>query len=101
MSDPEAAVRLQVSDGVAMLRIDRPKMNALNADLQTRIAAAAVEASERSDVAAVVLTGGEKVFAAGADILEMAGLGYAEMVVHSRRLEACFSAVAGIGKPVV
>jgi enoyl-CoA hydratase/carnithine racemase len=31
----------------------------------------------------------------------MAGLSHAEMVVHSRRLEACFSAVATIGKPVV
>jgi enoyl-CoA hydratase/carnithine racemase len=101
MSDPEASVRLEVSDGVATLRIDRPKMNALNADLQTRIAAAAVEVSDRSDVAAVVLTGGERVFAAGADIKEMAALGHAEMVVHSRRLEACFSAVAAIGKPVV
>jgi enoyl-CoA hydratase/carnithine racemase len=101
MSDPEAAVRLEVRNGVATLRIDRPKMNALNADLQTRIAAAAVEASERADVAAVVLTGGDRVFAAGADIKEMAGLSHAEMVVHSRRLEACFSAVATIGKPVV
>ncbi len=98
---PAEPVRLEVADQVATLRIDRPPMNALDADLQGRLAAAAAEVSERSDVAAVVITGGPKVFAAGADIKEMAALDHAGMVVHSRRLVRCFAAVAAIGKPVV
>jgi enoyl-CoA hydratase/carnithine racemase len=86
---------------VAVLRIDRPKLNALNAEIQGLIGAAAQECTERPDVAAVVITGGEHVFAAGADIKEMARLTYAEMAVHSSSLQAAFTAVAQIPKPVV
>lgn len=99
--DPGDPVRLEVADGVATLRIERGKMNALNADLQTRIGHAATEAGERDDVTAVVITGGDRVFAAGADINEMAELSYADMVAHSGRLQAAFTAVAQIPKPVV
>jgi enoyl-CoA hydratase/carnithine racemase len=49
----------------------------------------------------VVVYGGEKVFAAGADIKEMAELSYAEMVDRSGPLQAAFAAVARIPKPTV
>jgi enoyl-CoA hydratase/carnithine racemase len=94
-------VRLEVADGVGTIRLDRPKMNALNAQVQEEIRAAAVEATEREDVKAVVIYGGERVFAAGADIKEMADLSYTDMVHRSGRLQAAFSAVARIPKPVV
>jgi enoyl-CoA hydratase/carnithine racemase len=94
-------VRLEVADGVATIRVDRPKMNALNAQVQEEIREAAIEASARDDVRAVVLYGGEKVFAAGADIKEMADLSYTDMVVRSGRLQSAFTAVAKIPKPVV
>ena len=94
-------VRLEVADGVGTIRLDRPKMNALNAQVQEEIRAAAVEATEREDVKAVVIYGGERVFAAGADIKEMADLSYTDMVHRSGKLQAAFSAVARIPKPVV
>jgi enoyl-CoA hydratase/carnithine racemase len=76
-------------------------MNALNAQVQEEIRAAAHEASERDDVKAVVVYGGEKVFAAGADVKEMALMGYTDMVQRSGKLQSAFSAVARIPKPVV
>ena len=94
-------VRLEVADGVGTIRIDRPKMNALNAQVQDEIRAAAIGASERDDVRAVVLYGGERVFAAGADVKEMAEMSYTDMVAQSRVLQDCFTAVARIPKPVV
>jgi enoyl-CoA hydratase/carnithine racemase len=94
-------VRLEVADGVATLRLDRPKMNALNAQMQAEIGAAAQEATDRDDVRAVVLYGGERAFAAGADIKEMAEMSYQDMVRHSGTLQRAFSAVARIPKPVV
>jgi enoyl-CoA hydratase/carnithine racemase len=94
-------VRLEVDDGVATIRLDRPKMNALDAAMQEEIRLAATEAGERDEVRAVVVYGGERVFAAGADIKEMAAMSYTDMVVHSRRLQDCFSAVADIPKPTV
>jgi enoyl-CoA hydratase/carnithine racemase len=94
-------VRLEVADGVGTIRLDRPKMNALNAQVQEEIRAAAHDAAERDDVKAVVVYGGEKVFAAGADVKEMAHMGYTDMVRRSGKLQSAFSAVARIPKPVV
>jgi enoyl-CoA hydratase/carnithine racemase len=94
-------VRLEVEDGVGTIRLDRPKMNALDVRMQEEIRATAAEATERDDVRAVVLYGGEKVFAAGADIKEMADMSYTDMVDRSGRLQSAFSAVARIPKPVV
>jgi enoyl-CoA hydratase/carnithine racemase len=94
-------VRLEVEDGVGTIRVDRPKMNALNSVVQEEIREAAQEASARDDVRAVILYGGEKVFAAGADIKEMADLSYTDMVSRSARLQSAFTAVAKIPKPVV
>lgn len=94
-------VRLEVEDGVGTIRIDRPKMNALNVAVQEEIRAAATEAAGRSEVKAVVLYGGERVFAAGADIKEMAEMSYIDMVERSGGLQSAFTAVARIPKPVV
>jgi enoyl-CoA hydratase/carnithine racemase len=94
-------VRLEVADGVGTIRVDRPKMNALNAQVQEEIRAAAVEAGERDDVKAVVVYGGERVFAAGADVKEMADMSYTDMVKRSGGLQSAFTAVAKIPKPVV
>jgi enoyl-CoA hydratase/carnithine racemase len=94
-------VRLEVDEGVATLRLDRPKMNALNAQMQEEIRAAATDASARDDVKAVVVYGGERVFAAGADVKEMAEMSYVDMVDRSGRLQSSFSSVAAIPKPVV
>jgi enoyl-CoA hydratase len=94
-------VRLEVEDGVGTLRVDRPKMNALDIQVQEEIRAAAHEATARDDVRAVVVYGGEKVFAAGADVKEMAGMSHAEMVARAGHLQSAFTAVARIPKPVV
>jgi enoyl-CoA hydratase/carnithine racemase len=94
-------VRLEVAEGVGTIRLDRPKMNALNTQVQEEIRAAAHEAGDRDDVKAVVVYGGEKVFAAGADIKEMAEMSYTDMVRRSGKLQSAFTAVAKIPKPVV
>jgi enoyl-CoA hydratase len=93
-------VRLEVEDAVATIRLDRPPMNALNVAVQEEIRAAASQAAAAADVRAVVLYGGEKVFAAGADINEMADMSYTDMVDRSASLQSALSAVARIPKPV-
>jgi enoyl-CoA hydratase/carnithine racemase len=98
MSD---TVALEVEGGIATIRLQRPPMNALNAEVQAALAEAAAEASERRDVAGVVVYGGEKVFAAGADIKEMETMSYTDMVDHSGSLQHFTRAIAGIPKPTV
>lgn len=94
-------MNLEVAEGVGTIRLDRPPMNALDVATQDRLRELAEEASRRDDVRAVVVYGGEKVFAAGADIKEMQGMDHAAMVVRSRALQESFTAVARIPKPVV
>src|SRR3954466_8582838 len=100
MAEPEF-VTLQVEDGVGTIRLDRPKMNAIDEQLHMEVRAAAMEASERSDVRAVVLYGGERVFAAGADIKAMSQLDSTGMTAWGRELTNSFTAVARIPKPVI
>ena len=73
-------VRFEVEGGIGTIRLERPPMNALNFDVQDGLAAAASEATMRKDVSAVIIYGGEKVFAAGADIKEMQPMSYTDMV---------------------
>jgi enoyl-CoA hydratase len=94
-------VRLEVSGGIGTIRLDRPPMNALNAQVQDELRQAAAEATARADVRAVVIYGGPKVFAAGADIKEMGTMSYTDMVARAGALQDSFSAVARIPKPVV
>jgi enoyl-CoA hydratase/carnithine racemase len=94
-------VRVEIADGIATIRLDRPKMNAINAQVHTEIAAAAAQVSAEDAVRAVVIYGGERVFAAGADIKEMAVLGCQEMAIRAGALQASFNTVAAIPKPVV
>ncbi len=94
-------VRLEVDGGVATIRLDRPPMNVLDAEVQEQIREAATEAAQRRDVGAVVVYGGEKVFAAGADIKQMQTMSYTDMVDRSAALQSSLSAVAAIPKPTV
>jgi enoyl-CoA hydratase/carnithine racemase len=94
-------VHVETEQAVATIRLDRPPMNALNAQVQAEIAAAAAQVSQDPAIRAVILYGGQKVFAAGADIKEMAEAGYSQMAADTRRLQESFTAVARIPKPVV
>jgi enoyl-CoA hydratase/carnithine racemase len=65
-------VKLEVADtGVATLRLDRPKLNPLNRQVAVEIGEAVDAAAADENVRALVVWGGERVFAAGADIKEM------------------------------
>ncbi|MCE0485541.1 enoyl-CoA hydratase/isomerase family protein [Ornithinimicrobium sediminis] len=97
----EQFVRVEVEGGIATLRIDRGKMNPLDIAVQDQIGAAARQVSADDDVAAVIVYGGEKVFAAGADIKEMQAMTYTDMVDRAPVIQECFRAVAQIPKPTV
>jgi enoyl-CoA hydratase/carnithine racemase len=84
-------VDLEISDeGVATIRLDRPPVNALNAAVAEEIGGC-VEAVHDERLRAVVVWGGERVFAAGADIKEMADLGAVEMHRYIGRFQDVFS----------
>lgn len=94
-------IQLTVEDGIGTIRLDRPPLNALNIVIQEELRAAAAAATSDDAVRAVVVYGGEKVFAAGADIKEMADMSFVAMTARAGALSSAFDSVARIPKPVV
>src|SRR3954453_18154860 len=76
-------------------------MNPLNTQVQEELRAAAHAAAADDQVKAVIVYGGEKVFAAGADIAEFTTVTYQEMTVRAVELSGAFDAVARLPKPAV
>jgi enoyl-CoA hydratase/carnithine racemase len=88
------------ADGVAVVRLNRPEVrNALSMDVRELLAESFATLGSDQTVRCIVLTGGDKVFAAGADIRDMAERGAAEMLL--RRTHIYWQAIAQCPKPVI
>lgn len=85
-------------DGVAVVRLDRPKANALSLALLTQLAAAAQELID-DPPGAVVVWGGDRIFAAGADISEFGGPDEARAI--NQVFRQALDAIAGIPRAVI
>jgi enoyl-CoA hydratase len=85
-------------DGVALVRLDRPKMNALSTELLSQLAAAAADLTA-DPPGAVVVWGGERIFAAGADIAEFGGPDEARTI--GGKFREALDAVAAIPRAVI
>src|ERR1700733_3354957 len=85
-------------DGVAVLRLDRPKANALSVALLAQLAAAVSELSDEPP-GALVVWGGERLFAAGADISEFGGQDEARGIVRQNR--ATLDALAALPRATI
>jgi enoyl-CoA hydratase len=100
VADSEPVLVERPEDGVALVRVNRPEArNALN--MATRKALAAVFETLHDDPSAraIVLTGNEQAFAAGADLKEFVDAGAVEML--RRRSERYWNAVARTPQPVI
>lgn len=88
------------AEGVVLLRLNRPDaLNALNLEVRKAIAAALREARDDASVRAVVVTGNDKAFAAGADLKELRGLtgvGLMDLGIHR-----IWDEIAAFPKPMI
>ncbi len=87
--------------GIGTIRLSRPPMNALNRQIQSELLEVAREANSRADIKAVIVYGGEKVFAAGADIKEMQAMSYTDVSEAAEELQSGLAAPSIITKPTV
>jgi enoyl-CoA hydratase len=85
-------------DGVAVLRLDNPKVNALSVELLRQLEAMA-EGLTADPPGAVVVTGGDRLFAAGADISEFGGPDEAKRI--GGQFLAALNAVADIPRATI
>jgi enoyl-CoA hydratase len=100
---PFETLLLEIEDRVATLTLNRPKvLNALNDLLFRELDAALDQISENRELRAVILTGaGEKAFAAGADIQELATVSAAEGQQLALRGQRVFSRIERLGIPAI
>ena len=91
---------VETQAAVGLVRLDRPKaLNALSRQLVTELNAALDAFEADAAIGAIVLTGSEKAFAAGADIREMQPLSYVDLVEND--FVAAWERLAAVRKPVV
>ena len=87
-------------DGVALLRMNRPdQMNALDLGMRQRLAECFTGLTADADVRAIVITGNEKAFAAGADLREAVQLRVIDQML--RRNDQYWKPIAECPKPVI
>ncbi len=80
MSDLETII-VEREGRVGVITLNRPKaLNALNTTLMTEVVSAATELDRDPDIGAIVITGSERAFAAGADIKEMSSKSYSDVI---------------------
>ncbi|MCT1459470.1 enoyl-CoA hydratase-related protein [Aestuariimicrobium sp. p3-SID1156] len=102
MSQPASdLVTMEVTESVAVVTVNRPPVNALTMDMQDRIGDLAKEIARTESIKSVVVTGEGRAFVAGNDITEMAGMSLADMHARVHPMQACFTAIAKLPKPVV
>ena len=100
MSASNVLVETRPTDGVAMLRINRPEvLNALNLELRKALADAFSRLDADPNVRAIVLAGSERAFCAGADLNEYVNA--TPMEVVGRDMGKLWDAIADCRKPVI
>lgn len=93
-------ILVEVDPPIATVTLNRPKvLNALSPELMLELVSALGELDRDERVRAVVLTGGPKVFAAGADISDMAGRTAVEQL--SRDQTGIWTRIASFSKPLI
>lgn len=99
MTDFET-ILLERKDGVGLVTLNRPKaLNALNAQVLDDVIAALDELEHDNEIGAVVITGSERAFAAGADIKEMQPKSYMDMFLDD--YFARWDRLASFRKPTI
>ena len=94
-------ILVSAEGSIGIITLNRPQaLNALNSALMDELSAA-IDSFEANDaIRCVIITGSEKAFAAGADITEMAGLGFVEAYTQDF-ITRNWEAVARARKPVI
>ncbi|MHB1651724.1 MAG: enoyl-CoA hydratase/isomerase family protein [Desulfitobacteriaceae bacterium] len=97
-----ATLLLTIEEGIATITLNRPEvLNALNHQVYSELGQVAQELAEDDSVRVVIITGGDKVFAAGADIRDMAKAEAMDIALAGRPSMKALSLIENMPKPVI
>src|SRR5450759_5872635 len=100
MTPPDSLLIERPSDAIVVFRLNRPQVrNALNLEVRTRLADEVTRHAADPAIRCLIVTGSDAVFAAGADISEMAEAGPVE--VMARNLQKYWRTIMDCPKPVI
>lgn len=95
-------ILVEIEEGIATLTLNRPKvLNALNDQVFNELAEAASTLAADPSVRVLIITGGKKVFAAGADIGQMASSTAVDVTTSDRPSHRAFNIIENMPKPVI
>lgn len=93
---------VEIEEGIATITLNRPEvLNALNNIVFNELADAASKLGTDNAVRAVIITGGDKVFAAGADINQMASASAVDVTTGESPSRRAFNLIENMPKPVI
>jgi len=100
MTAPDILLTERPSDDIVIFRLNRPAVrNALNLDVRVRLAEEVARHAADAKIRCLIITGSDTVFAAGADIGQMADAGPVEIM--ARNLQKYWRAIMDCPKPVI
>src|SRR5690606_24301210 len=95
-------IKVEIKEGIGIITLNRPEvLNALNSQVFQELAEAATALGAGDQVRVVIITGGPKVFAAGADIKQMVETGAVEMALTDKPSHRALSIIENLPKPVI
>jgi len=95
-------IKVEIKEGIGIITLNRPEvLNALNSQVFQELAEAATALGADDQVRVVIITGGPKVFAAGADIKQMVETGAVEMALTDKPSHRALSIIENLPKPVI
>lgn len=93
---------VEIEEGIATVTLNRPEvLNALNSQVFNELADAAESLGADDSVRVVIITGGDKVFAAGADIKQMASINAVDVATSVRPSLRAYDLIENMHKPVI
>lgn len=95
-------ILVEVEDGIGIITLNRPEvLNALNSQVFKELGEAVATLNENPEVRVLIITGGEKIFAAGADIKQMANSTAVDIATRGRPSMKTFNTIENLPKPVI
>jgi len=100
-NNADAVILTEVQGRAGIIRFNRPKqLNALNDAVMTALGSALLKFDADDAIAAIIITGNEKAFAAGMDIADAKDMSYAD-VVNSNFISRNWETIRSVRKPVI